>query len=51
MYKQIHEANIECDATKAVNDSESNKNYPTEKLVAQSVQNGTTGRGQNTENV
>ena len=38
-------------ATQAVNDSESNKNYPTDNSVAQTVQNGATASGQETENV
>ena len=35
----------------AVNDSESNNNYPTDNPVAQTVQNGATESGQETENV
>ena len=38
-------------ATQAVNDSESNNNYPTDNPVAQTVQNGATASGQETENV
>ena len=38
-------------ATQAVNDSESNKDYPTDSPVAQTVQNGATASGQETENV
>ena len=37
--------------TQAMNDSESNKNYPKENAVAQTVQNGATTSGQETENV
>ena len=37
--------------TQAVNDSKSNKNYPTDNPVAQTVQNGATAGGQETENV
>ena len=37
--------------TQAVNDSESNNNYPTDNPVAQTVQNGATASGQETENV
>ena len=37
-------------ATQAVNDSESKKNYPTDNPVAQTVQNGATESGQETEN-
>ena len=37
-------------ATQAVNDSESNNNYPTDSPVAQTVQNGATASGQETEN-
>ena len=37
-------------ATQAVNDSESNNNYPTDNPVAQTVQNGATASGQETEN-
>ena len=36
--------------TQAVNDSRSNKNYPTDNPVAQTVQNGATASGQETEN-
>ena len=35
-------------ATETVNDSESNKNYPTNNPVAQTVQNGATASGQET---
>ena len=35
----------------AVNNSESNNNYPTDNPVAQTVQNGATASGQETENV
>ena len=35
----------------AVNDNESNNNYPTDNPVAQTVQNGATASGQETENV
>ena len=35
----------------AVNDSESNNNYPTDNPVAQTVQHGATASGQDTENV
>ena len=35
----------------AVNDSEGNNNYPTDNPVAQTVQNGATANGQETENV
>ena len=38
-------------ATQAVNDSESNNNHPTDNPVAQTVQNGATTSGQETENV
>ena len=38
-------------ATQAVNDSESNNNYPTDNPVAQTVQNEATASGQETENV
>ena len=38
-------------ATQAVNDSESNNNYPRNNPVAQTVQNGATASGQETENV
>ena len=38
-------------ATQAVNDSESNNNYPTDNPIAQTVQKGATGSGQGTENV
>ena len=38
-------------ATQAVNDSESNNNYPTDNPVAQTVQNGATVSGQERENV
>ena len=38
-------------ATQAVNDSESNNNNPTDNPVAQTVQNGATASGQETENV
>ena len=38
-------------ATQAVNDSESNNNYPMDNPVAQTVQNGATASGQETENV
>ena len=38
-------------STQAVNDSESNDNYPTDNPVAQTVQNGATAGGQETENV
>ena len=38
-------------ATQAVNDSESKNNYPTDNPVAQTVQNGATASGQETENV
>ena len=38
-------------ATQAKNDSESNNNYPTNNPVAQTVQNGATASGQETENV
>ena len=37
--------------TQAVNDSKSNKNYPTDNPVAETVQNGATAGGQETENV
>ena len=37
--------------TRAVNDSESNNNYPTDNPVAQTVQNVATATGQKTENV
>ena len=36
--------------TQAVNGSESNNNYPTDKPAAQTVQNGATASGQETEN-
>ena len=39
------------DATQAVNDNESNSNYPEDSPVAQTVQNGATASGQETENV
>ena len=38
-------------ATQAVNDSESNKNYPTDNPFAQTVQNGATASSQETEKV
>ena len=38
-------------ATQAVNDSESDNNYPTDNPVAQTVQNGAKSSGQETENV
>ena len=38
-------------ATQAVNDSESQNNYPTDSPVAQTVQNGATASGQETDNV
>ena len=38
-------------ASQAVNDSESNNNYPTNNPVAQTVQNGATASGKETENV
>ena len=38
-------------ATQAVNDSEGNNNYPTDNPVAQTVQNGATASGHETENV
>ena len=38
-------------ATQAVNDNESNNNCPTDNPVAQTVQNGETASGQDTENV
>ena len=38
-------------ATQAVNNIESNNNYPTDNPVAQTVQNGATASGQETENV
>ena len=38
-------------ATQAVNDSESNNNYPTDSPAAQTVQNGARASGQETENV
>ena len=41
----------QCNATPAVNDSESNNNYPTDNPVAQTVQNGATASCQETENV
>ena len=37
-------------ATQAVNDSESNNNYPTDNPAAQTVQNGATASGQETAN-
>ena len=37
--------------TQAVNDSEGNKNYPTDNPGAQTVQNEATASGQDTENV
>ena len=37
-------------ATQAVNDSESHNNYPTDSPIAQTVQNGATASGQETEN-
>ena len=37
-------------ATQAANDSESNKNYPTDSPAAQTVQNGATASDQETEN-
>ena len=37
--------------TQAVNDSKSNINYPTDNTIAQTVQNGATASGQETENV
>ena len=38
-------------ATQAMNDSEGNNNYPTDNPVAQTLQNGATASGQETENV
>ena len=38
-------------ATQAVNNNESNNNYPTENPVAQTVQNGAIASGQETENI
>ena len=38
-------------ATQTVDDSQSNNNYPTDKPVAQTVQNGATASGQETENI
>ena len=38
-------------ATQAVNDRESHNNYPTDNPVAQTVQNGATASGQDTENI
>ena len=38
-------------AIQTVNDSESRNNYPTDRPVAQTVQNGATASGQETENV
>ena len=37
--------------TQAVNDSEINNNYPTDKPVSQTVQNGAAESGRETENV
>ena len=37
--------------TQAVNDSASNNNYPTDNTVAQTVLNGATASGQDTQNV
>ena len=37
--------------TQAVNDSDSNHNYSTDNKIAQTVQNGATASGQETENV
>ena len=37
--------------TQALNDSESNNNYPTDNPIAQTVKNGATACGQETENV
>ena len=37
--------------TQTVNDNESNKNYPTDNPVAQTVQNGATASGHETEKV
>ena len=37
-------------ATQGMNDSESNNNYPSDNPVAQTVQNGATASGQETEN-
>ena len=41
----------QCNATPAMNYSESNNNYPTDHPVAQTVQNGATASCQETENV
>ena len=41
----------QCNASQTVNDIEGNNNYPTDKPVAQTVQNGATASGQETENV
>ena len=41
---------MQSEATQALNDSESNNNYPTDNPGAQTVQNGATASGQETEN-
>ena len=53
IYKQRHATSNEYRAKRhqAVNDSESNNNYPTDNPVAKTVQNWATVSGQETENV
>ena len=48
--KQLARNAEQSNATQAVNDSENNSNYPTDSPVAQTVQNGATASGQETEN-
>ena len=48
---QLEKKEEQSNLTQAVNDSESNNNYPTDKPVAQTVQNKETASGQETENV
>ena len=52
--KPRHAAHNDCRenfATPAANDRESNNNHPTDNPVAQTMQNGVTASGQDTENV
>ena len=41
----------QCNVTEPVNDSEVNNSYQTDNPIAQTVQNGTTASGQETENI
>ena len=47
----ISREELQRNATQAMNDSETNNNYPTDSPAAQTVQNGATASGQETENV